>query len=150
MKNYILSIAVVLSTFSLCFAQKKETIRLSEDISLVKLTDKVYQHVSAFQTEEWGKIKANGVLLIDKGKALMLDTPWNNEQTEKLYTWLADSMNVKVTAIIPNHWHGDCMGGLTYLHSKGVKSYANQMTIDIAREKGLPVPQQGFKDTLTV
>jgi metallo-beta-lactamase class B len=42
------------------------------------------------------------------------------------------------------------MGGLEYLNKKGIKSYANQMTIDIAKEKGLPVPQQGFKDSLSL
>ena len=48
------------------------------------------------------------------------------------------------------HWHGDCLGGLAYLQTKGVKSYANQMTIDIARKEKLPVPDYGFTDSLTV
>lgn len=42
------------------------------------------------------------------------------------------------------------MGGLDYLNSKGVESYANQKTIDIAREKGLPQPEYGFKDSLSL
>ena len=148
MRKYILLVVALFAGFSFCFAQDK--IKVSEDISLVRLTDKVYQHITAFQTQNWGKVYANGILIIDKGEAIMLDTPWNDEQTETLYNWLLNSMNVKVTSVIPNHWHEDCMGGLAYLHSQGVKSYANQMTIDITREKELPVPQQGFTDTLTV
>ncbi len=42
------------------------------------------------------------------------------------------------------------MGGLAYLNKKKVKSYANQKTIDIAKEKGLPVPKKGFKDSLSL
>lgn len=42
------------------------------------------------------------------------------------------------------------MGGLSYLKSKEVKSFANQKTINIANEKDLPVPQYGFSDSLTI
>ena len=37
------------------------------------------------------------------------------------------------------------MGGMAYLIDKGVQTYANLMTINIAREKVLPVPANGFK-----
>lgn len=150
MKKYILFLCAVFAAVTLSYAQSNKEIKIADDVSLYRLTDKVYIHVSAFQTQDWGKVYGNGILLIDNGEAFMLDTPWTNEQTEKLYLWLADSMGVKVTTVIPNHWHGDCMGGLEYLHSKGVHSVANQMTIDIARQKGLPVPQQGFTDSLTL
>ncbi|MDR1633114.1 MAG: MBL fold metallo-hydrolase, partial [Dysgonamonadaceae bacterium] len=46
------------------------------------------------------------------------------------------------------HWHEDCLGGLQYLHSTGIKSYANQLTIELAKEHGKPVPQHGFIDSL--
>jgi metallo-beta-lactamase class B len=65
-----------------------------------------------------------------------------------LYSWLRDSMNAKITGFIPTHWHVDCMGGLGFLQQQHVESYANQMTIDIARSKGLPVPAHGFRDSL--
>lgn len=57
-------------------------------------------------------------------------------------------MNLEIIGFVPNHWHEDCMGGLGYLKGKGIKSYANQLTIDIAQTKGLPVPDHGFKDSL--
>jgi metallo-beta-lactamase class B len=86
--------------------------------------------------------------LVDNGKAFLFDTPWDNKQTETLATWLADSLNLIITDFVPNHWHGDCMGGLEYLHSINVQSYANQITIDSARNNKLPVPQNGFTDFL--
>lgn len=42
------------------------------------------------------------------------------------------------------------MGGLEYLQSMDVKSYAGQKTINIAREKNLPVPQYSFTDSLSI
>lgn len=149
MRKYNILFIILLATFPL-FAQISEPIKISDDIFLVRLTDRTYLHQTAAQTKNWGKVWANGVLLIDEGEAFMFDTPWNDEQTEKLVTWLADSLQVKVTTVVPNHWHEDCMGGLDYLHLKGIKSYASQMTMDIAREKGLPQPQNGFKENLVL
>lgn len=80
----------------------------------------------------------------------MIDTPWNDIQTEELYNWVKDSLKANVTTLIPTHWHEDCMGGLKYLKSKGVRAYANQKTIDIVKGKELPVPQYGFSDLLTI
>ena len=57
-------------------------------------------------------------------------------------------MSLKISGFIPNHWHADCMGGLGYLQSHNIPSYANQKTIDIARSKNLPVPAHGFKDSI--
>ena len=57
-------------------------------------------------------------------------------------------MKLKVVGFVPNHWHVDCMGGLGFLLNQNIESYANQMTIDIAKSKGLPIPKYGFKDSL--
>lgn len=145
---------IFLLFLSLCFIftvfaqERKDKIVISDDIELIKLTEDVYLHISYFQTQSWGKVGANGLLLVKDGEALMIDTPWDNAQTEVLYNWMKDSLHTAVTTVIPTHWHEDCMGGLGYLHSQGVKSYANQMTIDMASQKELPMPEKGFKDSL--
>lgn len=131
------------------FAQSEfDKIKVSDDIELIKLSDKAYLHTSYYEIQPYGRIGANGLLLIDDQEAFLFDTPWDNAQTETLIRFVADSLHAKVSTFIPNHWHEDCMGGLEYLNSIDVKSYANQMTINIAKEKGLPLPQQGFKDFL--
>lgn len=133
------------------YAQTTQTrIRVSDDIELVKLSDKAYLHVSTVEMPPYGKVSANGLLVIDQGKALLFDSPWTNEQTEILLDWIADSLRARVTAFVPNHWHEDCMGGLECLHRRGIPSYANRMTVEIAAGKGLPVPQQSFTDSITL
>lgn len=59
-------------------------------------------------------------------------------------------MGLKVKGFVPNHWHVDCMGGLGYLKSMHIRSYAGNQTCEIAREKGLPVPEEGFNDSLVL
>lgn len=131
-----------------CAAQEKQ--KVSDDIEIIKLSDKAYMYVATAEIEGFGRVPSNGLILVDRSKAMLLDTPVNDEQTEELVNWIERSLRVKVTDFIPNHWHLDCMGGLAYLQKKGVKSYANQMTIDLTKKMNKPVPEQGFKDSLTV
>ena len=135
-------------TFPNLIAQEKT--RIAEDIEIIKLSNEVYLHVSYFQTTNFGKVGANGLILIKNGKGLLIDTPWNDQQTNALYRWVNDSLNTSIDTFIATHWHEDCIGGLAFLESKGIKSYANQMTIDIAKEKNLPIPQKGFADSLRI
>lgn len=122
--------------------------KITEDIKVMKLTEKSYLYVASAEIEGWGKVPSNGLILLEGQEAFLFDTPINDVQTQELTDWIGRELNAKVVGFVPNHWHGDCMGGLAYLHSIGVKSYANRMTIDIAREKGLVVPRQGFEDSL--
>jgi len=131
------------------FSQSEDkTIKISDDLELIQISDNAYIHVSYTISPKWGRVGANGLLLIDKKQAFLFDTPWTDEQTENLISWIKDTMNVEIVGFIPNHWHEDCMGGLGYIHKQGIKSYANQQTIDIAKTKDLPVPEYGFKDSL--
>jgi metallo-beta-lactamase class B len=76
--------------------------------------------------------------------AFLFDTPVTEAQIKDLVTWIRDSLKLKIVGFVPNHWHKDCIGGLAYLQSLKIKSYANQKTIDIAKAKHLPVPVFGF------
>jgi metallo-beta-lactamase class B len=132
------------------FAQKGESIRISKDMELIRISDHAYVHVTWEDSPVFGRFSSNGLIYIQNGQGYLFDTPANDSLTKLLFDWVADSLHTKITAFVPNHWHSDCMGGLKYLQSIGVESYANQMTIEIARKKGLPVPVHGFKDSLSL
>jgi metallo-beta-lactamase class B len=65
-----------------------------------------------------------------------------------LFSWITDSLKLKIVGFIPTHWHVDRMGGLGFIQHQKIETYANQMTIDIAKSKNLPIPAHGFKDSL--
>jgi metallo-beta-lactamase class B len=125
-----------------------KTIKISDDLELIQLSEHAYVHVSITMTSTFGRVASNGLIYVNGGQAFLFDTPMNDSLTKVLYSWITDSLNLKIIGFVPNHWHADCMGGLGFLQSMGIKSYANQMTIDIAKEKGLPLPTYGFKDSL--
>jgi metallo-beta-lactamase class B len=128
--------------------ENPKQIRISPDIELIRLSKNAYLHISYAEMEGFGRFGSNGLVYINNGEALLFDTPMTESLTKELVTWLVDSMKVKITGFVPNHWHNDCMGGLAFLQSLGIKSYANQMTIEIARSKDLPVPDSGFTSSL--
>jgi len=79
----------------------------------------------------------------------MIDTPMDNDKTERLTKFLRDSFSVNLTSLIIGHFHNDCLGGLEYLQSIGVESIANSMTVEKCKEIGLPIPSIAFSDSLT-
>lgn len=132
------------------FTQTRHRIHLSNDLELIRLSDHAYVHVSWENSPTFGRFSSNGLIYLQNGKAFLLDTPATDSLTRVLVEYVADSLNATITGFVPNHWHSDCLGGLNYLQSIGVDSYANQMTIDIARSKGLAVPSHGFSDSLSL
>lgn len=123
-------------------------IKVSEDIELIRISDNAYVHMTVSTIPPYGKVSSNGLIFINKDEAFLFDTPVTDSLTNELVSWLKSNLGLRIVGFVPNHWHGDCMGGLAYLKSLKVKSYANQMTIDIARLKKLPVPDFGFRDSL--
>jgi metallo-beta-lactamase class B len=127
-------------------AQNK--IIISDDLELIKISDQAYIHVSYYDFTNSKHFPANGLIYIHDGKALIVDTPWTEKETDNLINWLRDSLKVDIEGVIPTHWHIDCMGGLEAMHKAGITSYAYYLTAEIARSKNLPVPQVTFTDSL--
>ena len=150
MRTIAFVIPLLLFSFNGFSQAEHQRIKVSADIELIRLSDNAYIHVSVSEIPGYGKVSSNGLILIDKGNAFLFDTPANDSLTRVLVTWLNKEMGVKITGFVPNHWHGDCMGGLGYLQSLNIKSYANQLTIDLARKNHLPVPDIGFRDSLNL
>jgi len=148
-KNPAIILAVILLFGSAAYAQSSsKKITINGDLEVVQLTPNVYQHISCAEFQGIGRFASNGMILTDGDKAFLFDTPPTELLTKQLVEWITQTLKLKIVGFVPNHWHIDCMGGLGYLQSIGVESYANQMTIDIAKAKNLPVPANGFKDSL--
>ncbi|MFT3740404.1 MAG: subclass B1 metallo-beta-lactamase [Breznakibacter sp.] len=131
----------------LTMARQPDTIRISPDLELVKLTDNVYQHISYANVPRYGRVPANGLVCISNQKALLIDTPWNNELTKQLHQYLT-SMGIDLDHAVVTHWHEDCMGGLGYLQQHFILSTSGERTYETARKKNLPVAFIRFRDTL--
>ncbi len=149
MIRIIFCISLFLVIFHPIHAQSlSDVVNISNDLQLIRINERAYVHVSWIENEKWGRFSSNGFLLINGKKGFLFDTPMTNELTEQLIRFIYDSLKVTITGFIPNHWHDDCMGGIEIVHRFGIKSYSLELTRTIAKEKGLPVPEIGFQDSL--
>lgn len=117
----------------------------SENLRIYKVTENTFVHVSYLETEGWGKVACNGMIFKNDGEAAIFDSPTNNVSALELINWLQNDQGLTITAVVPTHWHHDCLGGLEKFHEKGVASYANELTVQLAGENEYIVPQNGFK-----
>ena len=148
---YLLNILILfIVTSANARSETVDTIKISDDLVLLKISDNTYIHISYLISERMGRIPCNGLIYITEDNAYIMDTPISDEVTLELITWLKDEMKVTVAGVIVNHWHVDCMGGLNQVHNSGIKSYAHELTCEIAASKNLPVPEHSFKDSLLI
>lgn len=148
MRDLAFFIIAVLIQFNGSAQTADNKIIISNDIELIRLSENAYVHVSYSEIEGYGRVSSNGLIFRNGNEAFLFDTPATESLTGELVSWLRKSMNLKIAGFVPNHWHSDCIGGLQFLIDQRIESYANQMTINIARSKGLPVPANGFRDSL--
>ena len=120
----------------------------SENLEIKKLRNQVYLHVSYLQTESFGKVACNGMVVINQGKAVVFDTPTSTIGSLELIKWVKDVLKCKIIAIVPTHFHEDCLGGLEEFHKEKIPSYAYKQTIVKAKENGYTVPQNGFEERM--
>lgn len=146
MRTIIFLLCLVVASAN--YAQTYTQIKVNNDITLVKIADNAFIHISYTNDSQFGRFPSNGLILINNNEAFLFDTPITILQTEELVDFTTDSLKLKIIGFAPNHWHNDCTGGLDYLKRIGVKTYANQLTIDILKQKGQSYPESGFKDSL--
>jgi len=138
----LLLLSLVLSMIS-CKSQGEKLLDYeTENLKIEQLTDHTFVHISYLETESWGKVPCNGMIVIDNDEAIVIDAPTNDGTTAELLNWLDNKLKCKVKAVVATHFHEDCIGGLNEFHKNGVTSYATNKTIGLI--KGEVVPNNGF------
>lgn len=132
---------------SIGFAQ---TIEVNKDIHVKKLTDKAYLYTAWADVGSWGRVGSNGLILVDKDRAYLFDTPMHETQTIELTDWIRTNLKARIVGFVPGHWHSDCVGGMDYLNRQGVKTYADKQTNEILKKKGLPQAKSSFSDSVVL
>lgn len=117
---------------------------------VTQLSQHVYQHISWLNTESFGKVACNGMIVVNGKEAVVFDTPATDSASAELIIWIENKLHCRIKAVIPTHFHEDCLGGLHVFSKKGIPSYANQQTIVLAKSKGYAVPENGFTDSLSL
>ena len=146
---------VILGTTTHCTAKKQKAfhpkvVYQSEDLIITQLTENSFQHTSYKQTNDFGNVPCNGLLVRNGDETIVFDTPTTNKSSEVLLQWIKGTLHCKINAIIPTHFHDDCLGGLQAFEDHTVPSYAYFKTIELAKENNFVVPRTSFRDSLVL
>ncbi len=146
---------LLLFPFAACNAQSHqsftETILLENDqLKITQIAPNAWVHTSYLQTNDFGYVPCNGLLVRDNNELIVFDTPTNNQASELLIQWITDSLRGTIQAVIPTHFHEDCLGGLEAFHQHHIPSYAFIKTIALAKDRHYTAPQHEFSDSLNL
>ncbi len=125
----------------------KEVLK-NKQLVVTQIAERSFVHTSFKQTKDFGYVPCNGLIVTNEHEAIIFDTPTNDSASYMLIEWVTEKLHCTIKAVIPTHFHDDCLGGLGAFHEKKIPSYANDKTIDLAKKDGAIVPQNAFKDSL--
>lgn len=125
---------LILFTHFTTFAFESDLSLDSEILKVKKISAHTYQHISYLQTDSWGKVACNGLIILENGKAIILDTPVDNESSKLLINYL-QFKGIEIKAIVPTHFHVDCVGGLSEFKKEAIPIYISQRTLKLLGTK---------------
>ena len=121
---------------------------VSADLRIDRLTDRTYVHVTYLDTEDFGRVPCNGLIVVEDGEAIIYDSPATDAAATELIDYVSNVLDAQVKAVIATHFHADCLGGFPAFRERLIPTYASERTARLAREAGIVGPSNTFDDTL--
>lgn len=148
--------------FSLLFSASvnaQKVLYQDVDLKVVQVRPNIWVHES-YIIYKGDTVGCNGMVYLQKGKAMVFDCPTTDAAAEKLIKLIchgaANSQKNKaprsVAGVVVNHFHNDCLGSLVTFHKHKIKSYASNKTIELAKTDSTvkAIPQVGFDSLLVL
>jgi len=112
------------------------TIYQTKNLIIKKLSNHIYKHISFLNTDEYGKVGCNGMLVINENKGIIFDTPTDNKSSLELISFVTNELKSEIIALIPTHFHEDCVGGIRKFEEYNIQTYATNQTIELLKKNG--------------
>ncbi|MCQ0112556.1 subclass B1 metallo-beta-lactamase [Zhouia sp. CL16] len=124
----------------------------TENLIIKRLSKHVYKHISFLNTNDYGKVACNGMLVVIEQEVVIFDTPTYNTSSLELINFISDDLHSKTIALIPTHFHEDCVGGIPVFEQYHIPIYASNQTIELLEKSGKKFsnPINEFDDSLSV
>lgn len=147
MREYF-ALVLLVSCLVLTVSCKKEIeveeVYSSETLTIKKIAENSYVHVSYLDTETYGKVPCNGAIFTAGNEAIVFETPVDDEVSNELIEFIEKDLDLSLGTVVVSHFHKDAMGGLKAFHQAGAASFANQQTIAMVKASEGEVPKYGI------
>jgi glyoxylase-like metal-dependent hydrolase (beta-lactamase superfamily II) len=78
---------------------------------------------------------SNSMYVVTDSGVVMIDTPWDVDQTVPLLDSIEARHHMPVVLCIVTHYHDDRTGGLDILRERGIRTYSTVRTLELCRAK---------------
>ena len=128
------------------------TIYKTENLIVKKLSNHIYEHISYLNTNDFGKVDCNGMLVINDHQGIIFDTPTDDQSALELINFVTNELKCKINAIIPTHFHEDCVGGIKAFEEHHIQTYISEKTVALLKQNGqaLTRPVKTFNDSIAL
>jgi len=114
----------------------------SEDSNYVELNrvkGNIWVHIT-YADYNGNRTPSNGLVIETSDGMVLIDTPWNNEQTKELIKLIKDKFNKDISLAIITHAHEDRIGGIDTLLENKIDVRSTSMTAELAEKYGFKKP----------
>lgn len=130
---------LILVTVAACTIASENSLELE----IREIDDGVFLHTSYKMIDGYGLVDSNGLVVVSGNQALIIDTPWSEDDTEKLLSWIS-GQGFQVKGGIFTHFHEDRTAGIRVLNLKSIPTYASKLTNDLLVKEGKPTATNIF------
>jgi metallo-beta-lactamase class B len=150
MNRFRIALTALVFALGLALPGQTTTVYESPGLRIDSLAPGTYVHVSYLFAQGYGKVACNGLIYLREGEAAVIDSPASDTVAAELLDWIADQRGARTVGVITTHFHDDCLGGLMAFHRRGIPSYGQRRTRDLAAAIGLTPPRHTFTDELSL
>ena len=85
----------------------------------------------------------------NSNEVVVFNTPTNNKSSDDLINFIEEKLHCKINAIVPTHFHDDCIGGLASFHKLKIPSCIISIVVNSNNIKAMEYDQKlGFKEAV--
>lgn len=114
------------------------------EVTFEEIAPSVWTHTAAIEIAPWGRVPSSGLIVVSETDILLVDTAWNDAQTNEILDWVEARFERPVSAAVFTHGHDDKMGGVAAVRARGIPTYANALSNVLAKRWNLTPAEFGM------
>lgn len=109
-------------------------------VELHRLSETIWVH-TAWKVDRGVRTPSNGLLVVTTEGLVLVDTPWNDEQTRDLLDTAEKQFGIPPRLAIITHAHEDRLGGVETLLARNIAALYTEHTALLAERQGYRLPE---------